>query len=124
MNKYNPHHNLQDPQDLRSFQWSKPSILIQGRVLHLPLCRWLHGPPFIDSRQIHHQVDWMMAQQLDSQIPQRAVITTHEELLSEHAHAWQIFLSSAPVGGSLLLILKFLYLFIPPKLDTLPTLWP
>ena len=125
MGKHNPPHDIEDPEDSRRLLRTKIRIRSQGCLRPLTLCRWWLVPTLLRSRQQHHQDDWPLVQRLDSQVPLFAGRSTHEEFLVAHAHAWQLFLSSVPGVGALLLIFTFLLLIIPPVLfDHLPNLWP
>ena len=121
---YNPHHDIEDPQYRRRFLLAKPRIQSQGHIVLIHLRRWCHGPPLFRSWQQYHQFYWLWVQQQYAQVTPYAGRTTHEELLLDHANAWQPLLSAAPGGGALLLSLTFSFIFIPHvPLAPLPTLW-
>ena len=56
-------------------------------------------------QQYYHQYEWPLMQQRYAQVRPRVGKTTHEKLFPDHAHTWQIFLSTASGGGALLLTL-------------------
>ena len=122
---HNPHHDLEDPQDHHRFLWAKTRIRSKVHVRLLPTRQLCHGPNLLTIRQRHNQADWPLAERQYAQLPPLEGRATHKELISDHDHAWQLLLSYTPGGVALILILTFVFLFIPPILIApMPTLWP